>query len=204
MDRWVDDDTGMHHTLLVLDPVRDAEVHAAIEHRIASMVADRADRTMATTVDAVVALLTDQRITGPGRPHVSVLVDATTIEHGHHTDTVAEYEDGTPIPPSVLDRHLCDPVLTLLGLDRAGQVLRAIKARTASATQRHALRAMHPTCAHPGCASRSTAARSTTSTTGDTVAPPDSTTSSRCVRPTTTSSTTSAGTTTSPPTDSSS
>ncbi len=150
MRRWTDLDTGMRHTLLVLDPVRDTTIHTAISKKLRQLRhADRGGEL--GSIDAAVALLGDRRPPGPARAGVGVIVDASTLLEGPHDATVCELTDGTPVPPTTLDRFLCDPVLTLLGTDRAQQVHAAIAARTASDLQRAALRTMHPTCAHPGC-----------------------------------------------------
>ncbi len=150
MERWTDADTGMAHTLLVLDPVRDAEVHAAIRFRFRQL--KQADESAdIRTIDAAVALLTDTRPSGANRAAVGITVDLETLATGVHDETTCEFDSGVAVPPVALERFLCDPIVALLGCDRADQVHKAIQARTASDLQRRALRAMHPTCAHPGC-----------------------------------------------------
>lgn len=150
MERWTDADTGMAHTLLVLDPIRDAEVHAAIRFRFRQL--KQADESAdIDPIDAAVALLTDTRPSGPNRAAIGVTVDLETLSTGPHDGTTCEFDSGVPVPPVALERFLCDPIVALLGCDRADQVHKAIQARTASDLQRRALRAMHPTCAHPGC-----------------------------------------------------
>lgn len=151
MKRWTDRDTGMAHTLLILDPARDAEIHAAIDKKLRQLRHGSDPARLARSIDAAVALLMDRRPPGPARAGVGIIVDLETVTNGPHDATVSEFDDGRLVPPTALDRFLCDPIITLLGVDRADDVLKAIQARTASDLQRRALRAMHPTCAHPGC-----------------------------------------------------
>ncbi len=153
--QWISDDDGMGHTHLMLDPIRHAELQTQVQAALARLCAEPGrTRSNQTAAQAMLQLVADG-VNQPGRaprPQVTVLVDAETVERGHHLDTVCETESGVEVPPAALDRFLCDAdvFLALTGPDGHVDRLSAGK-RTATAKQRKALRAMYPTCAHPGC-----------------------------------------------------
>jgi hypothetical protein len=152
--RWVDKVTGMHCSLLELDPVSDATVWSAIDAQLATL--RHADGSADTSwqrmqVDAVVAAAG----AGPGAdriPEIGVLVDYRTIVEGLHAHSVCETVDGVPLPVSTVRRMCCDAEIFPAVLGTDGESLDVGRtARTATPPQRRALRAMHRTCAHPDC-----------------------------------------------------
>jgi hypothetical protein len=151
--RWIDKTTGMHHTHLELDPVRDATLHAAVDAQIRRLrQVDGNARTpwAQLQVDAVIAATSG----GPGErvPEISVLTDHDTLMAGWHAHSICETDDGVPLPVETVRRMCCDAEILPIVLNGAGEVLDVGRTRrTATPTQRRALRAMHRTCAHPDC-----------------------------------------------------
>jgi hypothetical protein len=152
--RWIDKTTGMHHTHLELDPVRDATLHAAIDAQIRRLrQVDGNARTpwAQLQVDAVTAATSG----GPGGervPEISVLTDLDTLMSGWHAHSICETDDGVALPVETVRRMCCDAEILPIVLGGAGEVLDVGRARrTATRAQRRALRAMHRTCAHPDC-----------------------------------------------------
>ena len=152
--RWTDRDTGMRHTQIALDPIRDAKLWAGI---------DRARRKLRRAVgtgqlvwdqlqvDAVIEAVcigeTGQRVV-----EMIVLIDETTLRAGVHANSVCELSDGTPLPVSTVRQMACQAALIPVVLDGAGQTLDVGRAaRLATDAQRHALRAMYTTCGYPNC-----------------------------------------------------
>jgi hypothetical protein len=155
--KWTNKLNGMHHTLLTLDPVRDAELWTAVNAKVASL--RQSDGTNGTPfeqlqVEAFIATVTNST---PGDavsrvPQVGVLIDYQTICDGLHANSICELENGTPIPVSTARRLCCDANVFPVVLGGNGEVLDVGQTvRTATPAQRKALRAMHRTCAHPGC-----------------------------------------------------
>ena len=154
MKRWTDKPSGMHMTLLALDPLRDAAIHTAIDAQLARLRQDPASADTAFAqlqVDAVVAAVS------AGEPAVRVAsitvhVDATSACHGRHEHTLCETVDGTQLPVSTVQRLCCEAVIDAVLIDPDGTV-RALctPLRTANRQQRRALAAMYATCAHPHC-----------------------------------------------------
>jgi hypothetical protein len=152
--RWVDKVTGMHHTHLELDPVRDATLHAAIDAQIRRLRQQDGNASTAWAqlqVDAVIAATSGGA--GADRiPEIGVLVDHDTLMTGWHTHSICETDDGVPLPVETVRRMCCDAEILPIVLNGAGEVLDVGRSRrTATRAQRRALRAMHRTCAHPDC-----------------------------------------------------
>jgi len=166
--RWVDKATGMHHTRLELDPVRDAKLSASMNRALARL---RSEDGNAQTpwqqmqVDALVGVVTadtgsdgvaDTAANG-GRvvdrvPEVTIVVDWKTLNDEAHRAGVCETENGVPLPVSTVRRMCCDAEIIGVVVDGDGRVLdQGRSKRTATRAQRRALRAMHRTCAHPDC-----------------------------------------------------
>lgn len=152
--RWVDRRTGMCHTHLELDPVRDRALWAAIEASRATLRQQDGNRRTPwdqLTVDAVVAAI------GGGEradrlPEITVLVDHDTLVDGLHDRGICETDNGVPLPVSTVRRLCCEAEILPVVLDGQGQALDVgMSKRTATRAQRRALRAMHRTCAHPDC-----------------------------------------------------
>ncbi len=152
--RWIDKTTGMHHTHLELDPVRDATLHSAIDAHIRRLrQVDGNARTpwAQLQVNAVVAAVS----AGPGTKRaveMSVLVDFDTLVSGWHDHSICETEDGIALPVATVRRMCCDADILPVVLNGDGEVLDVGRTRrTANRAQRRALRAMHRSCAHPDC-----------------------------------------------------
>jgi hypothetical protein len=168
LSRWVDRQTGMHHTNLVLDPVRDAKLYAAMQAELARLRhADTSpDRDwQQLQVDAFVNTIagirtphaTDDQGDGSDArpvdrvPEITVLVSYDWLtglaDHG-----ICETGDGDTLPISTVRRRCCDAEIIPAVLGGGGEVLdQGRSRRTANRAQRRALRAMHRGCAHPDC-----------------------------------------------------
>lgn len=152
--RWVDQRTGMCHTHLELDPVRDRSLWTAIEAARATLRQQDGNRRTPwdqLTVDAVVAAI------GGGDhadrvPEITVLIDYRTLIDGLHTRGICETDNGVPLPVSTVRRLCCDAEIVPVVLGGAGETLDVgTSKRVATRAQRRALRAMHGTCVHPDC-----------------------------------------------------
>ncbi len=150
--RWVDKTTGMCHTHLELDPVRDRALWAAIDASRAKLrQADGNRRTpwAQLEVDAVIAAIGG---TGDRIPEITVLIDHDTLIDGLHQRSICETDNGTPLPISTVRRLCCDAEILPIVLGGDSEALDVGRsARTATRAQRRALRAMHRTCAQPDC-----------------------------------------------------
>lgn len=195
VSRWVDKATGMHHTLLALDPVRDSEVLAATTRQLARARQVDGNRHLPwkqLEVDAWVDCLLGRSastVPSPRDGRSSSTASTMTASHGPHeqsTDStsegssrrvvvdrapqiiavtdvrhlraeatrtgVCETSDAVALPISTLRRLCCDAEIIPVVMDGPSRVLDLGRSkRTASAEQRHALRAMHASCVFPGC-----------------------------------------------------
>jgi hypothetical protein len=178
--RWTDKVSGMCVTRLELDPVRDAQVWAAVDRTTARLrAADGNARTpwsqlqvgafveavsgdgrFDDTVDTVdtddPAAMVDGARGGaerlPNVPEMSVLIDYRTLVDGFHDHSICETDDGVPLPVSTVRRMCCEAEIIPVVLGSNGEALDVGRTqRTANRAQRRALRAMHRTCAHPDC-----------------------------------------------------
>ena len=178
--RWVDKITGMCHTHLELDPIRDAAIAGVVDAELARL--RHEDGTAGTPwtqleANAFVAAVTngmrrraDRSDAGPGGPDVAsdgvaddalhalrvpeitLLMDYATLVGGLHGGSICETEDGIPIPVSTVRRMCCDAEIIPVVLGTDGVPLDMGRSiRTANRAQRRALRAMYRTCAHPDC-----------------------------------------------------
>lgn len=153
---WIDRETGMGITRLELDPVRHAELHAAIEAHLATVRQRDGHGELPLDqlrLDATLELmstggtLTERRI-----PEVSVVVDWRTLIEGVHGTTVCETRSGIPLPVQTVQRLCCEAEVLPVVLRDGAEVLHVGRAhRTATRAQRRALAAIHRTCAHPHC-----------------------------------------------------
>jgi hypothetical protein len=153
--RWVDIRSGLHQTLLSLDPEADAKVatalHAATLDKRAGLT-DPAVNWDHVEADALVELITGARSIDRRVPEVSVLIDYETLEHGAHDQTVCETSSGVPLTPAAVRRMACEAEIVPIVLGGAGEVLDVGRSRRlATAAQRRAISAMHATCVMPGC-----------------------------------------------------
>ncbi len=152
--RWVDKNTGMCHTHLELDPVRDRALWTAIDHRRAQLRQRDGNRRTPWTqlqVDAVI-----EAVGGGDRadriPEILVVVDHTSLADGLHDRSICETDNGMPLPVSTVRRLCCEAEIIPVVLNGEGRALDVGRAsRTATRDQRRALRAMHRTCVHPEC-----------------------------------------------------
>ena len=153
--RWVDRQTGMHKTLIALDPEADAKMWTAIKGAVASARTDKQGPDLSwdhLQADAVVDLITGARATDRRTPEVCVLIDLETLQRGLHDDTVSETSEGTPLPPDVVRRMGCDADVIPVVLGATGETLDVgTSRRLATRAQRHALKTMYSTCGFPGC-----------------------------------------------------
>ena len=155
--RWTDQQTGMRHTHLELDPLRDETIWKAIKHQLAKL--RRRDGNRGTPwnqleVDAVVEAVSTGGAGQPGEriPEIVLLVDDTTLRDGLHPGTICETESGTPVPLSTVRRLCCEAEIVPIVVGDHRQALAVGRSvRTANRAQRRALAAMHRTCAHPDC-----------------------------------------------------
>ena len=151
--RWVDKITGMGHTHLELDPVRDAtlwnavnaalarvvqrdgtartpwqqmQVNAFVEAVRGGVICDPTDGGAATTEPAP----TDRAIGDAAvrraelrLPEITVLVDLQVLVNGMHTAGICETEDGVALPVSTVRRLCCDAEIIPAVLDTDGGLL---------------------------------------------------------------------------------
>ena len=149
--RWTDKQTGMRHTHIELDPVRDAQLWAAIDQhrRQARCKAGSGLTWEQLQLEALLAAVTSG---GDTVVQLHVLVDLATLQHGLHANSVCELADGTPLPVSVVRQMACEAEIIPVVLGGDGRALDIGRgARLATEAQRQALRAMHRTCVQPDC-----------------------------------------------------
>jgi hypothetical protein len=150
--RWVDKSTGMCHTHLEIDPVRDRALWAAINNSLATL--RQADGNRRTPwpqleVDAVIAAIGGS---GDRVPEITVIIDRDTLFNDAHVGGICETDNGVSLPVSTVRRLCCDAEILPAVLNGDGEVLDVGRSkRTATRAQRRALRVMHAGCAHPEC-----------------------------------------------------
>ena len=152
--RWTDRDTGIKQTLISLDPLRDASLHAVIDAHLATLRQDPANKTRSFDELRVEAVMTAVSA-GPSAqriPEVIMHVDHQSACHGRHDNTLCETVDGQPIPVSTVQRMCCEAIITAVIVNPDGTVDQLCEElRTANRAQRRQLAAMYSTCAHPHC-----------------------------------------------------
>ena len=153
--RWIDAD-GMHNTLVSLDPVRDAQLDAALRAQLGSLrqrdgAADVGPE--AIKVDAFMELISTAGTFKDGHSaDVTVIIDWKTLMNGIHDLTVCETSSGVPLPVATIQKLCCDATIHLVTVkDGAIPLNVGTSERTATRAQRRALAAIHKTCAHPDC-----------------------------------------------------
>src|SRR3954463_11349844 len=154
IQRWTDRETGMRHTLISLDPVRDQIFWTAVSH---SMHQVRRQPGHAKTpwaqlqVEGLMAGCSGGS-GGERVPSLILLCDLETMRSGVHANTVCETQDGTPIPVEVVRRLACQAEIIPVVLNSRGQALDVGRTqRLTTPAQRVALAAMHRTCIGPTC-----------------------------------------------------
>jgi hypothetical protein len=158
LTEWIDKTTGMHKTLLELDPVRAASLRLAISANLGRLrqQPDNAGRPYdELKVEAFLAAINNPPdTTSPARvPEVIVLIDWDTLRDGvRSAGGVCELSDGTPLPVSTVRQMACEADIIPVVLGGHSEVLDVGRARRlANHPQRTALRAMYSTCPEPGC-----------------------------------------------------
>ena len=153
--RWTDRDTGMKHTLIALDPIRDAALWNVVDQHLARLRGQPGNdrRSFAELhVEALMAAIQPGDASGVRVPEIVVHVDAASLCHGRHADTLCETIDGQLVPVSTVQRLCCEAMLHAVIVDPDGTVDRiCAEQRTANRQQRRMLAAMYRTCAHPYC-----------------------------------------------------
>ena len=155
LSRWVDRETGMHKTLIELDPVSDREFWSAVQHERGVMRARTTNRQVSwdrLTVDALLACL--GRVGGGGHrvPSLRVHIGLSRLTGDGGAETLCETDSGVPIPVATARRLACEGGLIPIVLDGDGVVLDEGRSkRLATAEQRAAIEAMQRTCSHPDC-----------------------------------------------------
>ncbi len=163
---WVDRDTGMHKTLIELDPLRQQEFTLALNAHLARLKA-QPSRSRASyqelKVEAFMAALTTtptradspDGVSSAGRcrvPKVIIVVDLKTLADGPHAASIAELSNGIPLPIATIRELLADSDIVPVLLSGEGQPLWVGRTRrVATAAQRDALTAIYGSCARPGC-----------------------------------------------------
>lgn len=151
----VDKGTGMGTTVVQLDPTRHAHLHARVERELATIKQNpaNAERPFAELqVEAFMNALAGDPPDQPATPEVIYHVDHETFAHGRHDCTLAETNDGVPVPVSTIERACCDAIITTVVVRPDGTVEQlSTPQRIANRAQRRRLAAMYGTCAHPHC-----------------------------------------------------
>ena len=152
--RWTDRDTGIKQTLILLDPLRDASLHAVIDAHLSKLCQDPANKARSfdeLRVEAVMSVVS----AGPSAqriPEVIMHVDQQSACHGRHDNTLCETIDGQPIPVSTMQRLCCEAIISAVIVNPDGTVDQLCEElRTANRAQRRQLAAMYSTCADPHC-----------------------------------------------------
>ena len=153
--RWADKETGMRHTLISLDPVRDKIFWTAVSHSLHKVRRQPGHAKTPWSQLEVEGLLSACNGGDSGRervPKLIVLCDLHTLRNGLHPDSICETEDGTPLPVEVIRRLACEADIVPVVLSGRGEALAVGRSqRLATPAQRDALRAMHRTCIGPLC-----------------------------------------------------
>lgn len=151
--RWTERGSGMKVTMIKLDPVRDATLHAVVDAQLARLRQDPDNKELPFERLKVMALLaaTSARAGEFSVAEIVIHTDATTVCAGRHAHTMCETVDGDPVPVATMHRFCCEAILTAVMVEVDGTVRTLSEQRTANRHQRRALSAMYSTCAHPHC-----------------------------------------------------
>jgi hypothetical protein len=158
---WLDRDTGMWCLRGEFDPETGALFESRLRNTIESLFHDHQPDTCPTDplakqdhlrALALVALTTGGGARSSGRIDMSVLIDAETLLHGEHPQTVIDCGLPCDLPVETLRRWACCSEITpiIVGADGVSLYL-GRDSRTANRAQRRALRGMYRCCAVPGC-----------------------------------------------------
>jgi hypothetical protein len=152
--RWTERDTGMKQTLISLDPLRDASLWAVIDHHLTRLRHDPANAERPYAELQIEAVIASVDATEPAAriPEIVVHVDAASLCHGRHADTLCETIDATALPVSTVQRLCCEAIIQAVLVNPDGSIDQlCAEQRTAGRAQRRLLAAMYSTCAHPHC-----------------------------------------------------
>jgi hypothetical protein len=150
--RWVDAVTGMHHTHVELDPIRDQTWWTAVNEQLGRLRQNDGNRGTPFAQLEVDAVVTSAGAGGDRIPEIAIHIDWRSLLEGAHAHGICETADGIPMPIVTVRRLCCDARVLPVVLNSRGEVLDLGRAeRTTNRAQRRALRAMHKTCGHPGC-----------------------------------------------------
>jgi hypothetical protein len=154
VSRWIDRETGMHKTLIEMDPESDRRFWSAVQRQRNLIRARTTNRQVAwdrLTVDALVeAVDSGTERSGRSVPSIAVHVGLERLTDG--APGLCECDDGTPLPVETVRRLACEADLIPVVLDGKGVVLDQGRAkRLATAEQRTAIEATQRTCSHPDC-----------------------------------------------------
>lgn len=153
VSRWIDRETGMHKTLIEMDPESDRRFWSAVQRQRNLIRARTTNRQVSwdrLTVDAVVDAVSSADGSGRRVPSLAVHVTLDRLTDG--APGLCECDDGTPLPVDTVRRLACEGDLIPVVLDGKGVVLDQGRAkRLATAEQRTAIEATQRTCSHPDC-----------------------------------------------------
>ncbi len=151
---WFDRASGMGRFSGAFDPECYEGFVAAIESRLTEL-ANTSDEATAKNRNLAARAVHDLVTGGAGgRPSAAVgfVIDRASLQHGFHTNTVAQTVLGQDLPPESIARLCCDAVLRRVALDERGVPLNVGRRyRTATDAQWAAVKALHSTCAWAGC-----------------------------------------------------
>ena len=157
---WVDTTSGMWCLRGEFDPETGAGIHnrlrRAIEKLFHDAAPDTAPRDPLDKQHHLRALALVAVVNGTGAKgaaiDMSILIDATTLVHGHHDGTVIDCGLPIELPIETIRRMACLADITpiIVGADGVHLYLGATT-RLATPQQRRVLRALYRTCAIPGC-----------------------------------------------------
>ena len=152
--RWTDKETGMRHTLISLDPVRDGIFWTAVSHSLHRVRRQPGHAKLPwkqLEVEGLLAACSGGQ-GGERVPKLIVLCDLDTMRQGVHQNSICESEDGTALPVEVIRKLACEAEIVPVVLNGRGEALAVGRSqRLATPAQRDALRSMHRTCIGPMC-----------------------------------------------------
>jgi hypothetical protein len=155
VSRWIDRETGMHKTLIEMDPESDRRFWSAVQRQRNLIRARTTNRQVSwdrLTVDAVVDAVAGRANAAGGRPVPSIVVHVDLDRLTDGAPGLCECDDGTPLPVETVRRLACEGELLPVVLDGRGVVLDQGRAkRLATAEQRTSIESMQRTCSHPDC-----------------------------------------------------
>jgi hypothetical protein len=156
-----DDDTQMYKLFCRIDPIRGAEMHAAVKARVDVLYQTKGATDGLDYGQVVLQALHDLICRQPGDdtdadvgacPEILVICDWQTYLYGQHSATICETSEGIRLPVSFLHDMCAEAMLTVAIAGADGQILQVgTSQRLANREQRRALRAMYRHCAHHGC-----------------------------------------------------